>query len=115
MALYQSLRAGAHELRRTSEPFFAHEGPMLSGYQVANTDQPGILTLDRHVRLHSCEKGARCKHLNAETVWIRPIITRTASGEEIAEMGVGGGGGDLNQRAELVLESDVIIHQLMES
>jgi DNA cross-link repair 1C protein len=82
---------------------------------VANTEQPGILTLDSTVKLHSCEKGTKCHQLDDSTVWIRPIIARTASGQEICEMGVGGGGGDLTQNPELELESDTVVQKLMAS
>lgn len=92
----------------------APEGPALAGFKVGNHIQEGILTLDQDVRIHSCEKGTRCKcnAPNNNTVWIRPIITRL-NGEEISEMGVGGGGGDLTGRPELELDSDVVIQQLM--
>ena len=55
-----------------------------------------------------------CSAINENIVWIRPIITRTKNGYEIAETGIGGGGGDLAQRPELELDSDHILIQLLE-
>ena len=54
-----------------------------------------------------------CDRVNEKTVWIRPIITRTQYGE-IAEVGVGGGGGDLTRRPELDLDSDDKIDEFLE-
>jgi DNA cross-link repair 1C protein len=115
MRLYQSLRGDSNGADKLTGPFLAHEAPALTGYRVGNTDQPGILTLDNTVKLHSCDKGIRCSHLDGNAVWIRPIVARTSSGAEIAEMGVGGGGGDLTQRPELEIDSDAIIEQLLAS
>jgi DNA cross-link repair 1C protein len=115
MRLYQSLRGEFKGTDRFSGPFLAQEGPTLTGYMVGNTEQPGILTLDEKVNLHSCEKGIKCGHLNRRTVWIRPIVARMPSGQEIAEMGVGGGGGDLTRRPELELDSDVIIQKFLKA
>ena len=55
----------------------------------------------------------RCAAINDTTVWIQPIIARTRFGAEIAEIGIGGGGGDLNQRPEVELGSDDMIEQLI--
>lgn len=113
MSLYQSLNGEFSGGERLSGSYLSQEAPILTGHRVGNTDYPGILTLNTKVRLHSCENEIRCSHLNDQTVWIRPIITRTSSGQEIGEMGIGGGGGDLNQRPELELDSDAMIRQLM--
>jgi DNA cross-link repair 1C protein len=50
---------------------------------------------------------------NVNTVQIRPIITRTKVGAEIAEVGVGGGGGDLSQRPEVEFDSELMIDQFL--
>lgn len=113
MSLYQSLH-GLNGGERLSGFYLAREAPTLTGFRVGNTDHPGILTLDPTVRLHSCEKGVRCGHLGGDdTVWIRPIVTRLSSGEEICEMGMNGSGDGLTQPLEVELESDAMIQKLM--
>ena len=84
----------------------------MAGYLCVNTPQQGCLTDDQTVRLHSCEKGMHCPTINANTVWIKPIIARTKHGE-LAEVGVGGGGGDLAQNPELELDNAFVIDQLL--
>ncbi len=85
----------------------------MTGYKCGNTLQPGCLTNDTNVRLHSCERGVHCPVvLNENTVWIKPVVTRTQVGEEIEEMGIGGGGGDLTEHQELEVDN-AIIHQLL--
>jgi DNA cross-link repair 1C protein len=112
MRLYQSLRGYSSGERDLSRPFIAHEGPALTGYKCGNTPQSGCLTHDQSVRIHSCEKGMGCSAINEKTVWIHPIITR-ASGYEMGEIGIGGGGGDLTQRPELELDNDFAIERLL--
>ncbi len=114
MRLYQALRGDAIGTKEHPGPFISHEGPTLSGYTCANSAQSGCLTLDQNVRLHSCEKGMSCQGVDGKTVWIRPIITRTSSGTEIGEIGVGGGAGDLRQCPELELGTYNDVKQLME-
>jgi hypothetical protein len=112
LRIYQSLRGESAKQDKNSAAFLAHEGPVLAGYICGNTPQYGCLTDDQTVRLHSCEKGMHCPTISEKTVWIKPIITRTKYGE-MAEVGVGGGGGDLAQRPELELDSDFVIDQLL--
>jgi DNA cross-link repair 1C protein len=114
MRLYHSLYNDLNREDRLFGSYLAPEAPILTGYRVGNTDHPGILTLNHTVRLHSCEKGIRCSHLGDQTVWIKPIIAHTSSGQDICEIGIGGGGGDLNQQLEVELDSDTMIMQLME-
>jgi len=73
----------------------AHEGPVLAGYILGNNPKDGCLTSNSSVRVHSCEKGMKCPAITDKTVWINPIIARTRNGDELAEVGVGGGGNDL--------------------
>lgn len=81
------------------------EAPVLCGFKNGNHIQPGCLTSKEGVRIHSCERGTGCRVMDRDTdskvVHIIPIITR-AGGEEIAELGAGGGNGDLDQREQLV-------------
>lgn len=107
MRIYKSLVGDPSNGSSTTGPFISHEGPVLTGYQCGNAKQDGCLTENHDVRIHSCEKGLQCPVVsnNGKIVWITPIVTRTVDGEEIAEVGVGGGGGDLVQRPELEVSS----------
>lgn len=113
LRLYQSLRGDLNDKTNPSTIFSTHDGPVLAGYQCGNAPQKGCLTSDIDVRIHSCEKGMHCKSINESTVWIRPIVTRTKSGVEIGEIGVGGGGGDLTRRPELLLDNGLMIDQFL--
>ncbi|KAG9188520.1 hypothetical protein G6011_02443 [Alternaria panax] len=81
-----------------------HEAPALCGFRNSNHIQPGCLTSRENVRIHSCERGMGCSALdgdmNAKIVHIIPIVT-CADGFEVAELGAGGGKGDLDQKEEL--------------
>lgn len=114
MKLYESLRADSSHVNDSTASFHISEGPVLAGFQCGNSPQAGCLTSDMNARIHSCEKGIRCNAINDKTVWIRPIVTRTKLGVEIAEVGVGGGGGDLTQRHELQFDDDAVISQLID-
>ncbi|CBX97607.1 hypothetical protein IAQ61_001181 [Plenodomus lingam] len=93
------------------------EAPALCGFRNGNHVQPGCLTSQEAVRIHSCERGMGCRVMDQDesgkVVHIFPIITRTR-GAEIAELGAGGGQGDLDQK-EVIETGDVAnIRQLME-
>ncbi|KAI6375399.1 hypothetical protein MCOR25_002965 [Pyricularia grisea] len=107
MQLYKSLVTKGNPKDPYATQFqMGPEAAALVGFMCGNTAHPGCLTRDVNVRLHSCEKGNYCKPVqDAEAagtiVHIEPIITRLAGGEEVAEMGIGGGGDDLEREAEL--------------
>ncbi|KAH7344267.1 beta-lactamase-like protein [Pyrenochaeta sp. MPI-SDFR-AT-0127] len=86
------------------------EAPALCGFKNGNHIQPGCLTSKENVRVHSCERGAGCQTMDHDTdskiVHIIPIITRT-NGAEIAELGAGGGNGDLDQEEKIAM-SDLV-------
>jgi DNA cross-link repair 1C protein len=113
LRIYQSL-GGNLAGNSSIEPHLTREGPSLAGFKFGNQHHNGILTLDHSVKLHSCEKGTwcECNAANNTTVWIRPIIARV-NGNDIIEKGIGGGAGDLTQRPELELHSDLIVQELM--
>lgn len=98
MRIYNSLsRPHAH-----GQDNLCPEAPALVGFSVGNTFQPGCLTRDEKARLHSCEKGNYCSSVrDSRVVWVRPVVARLEGGEEISEVGVGGGGDDLEREAEL--------------
>lgn len=91
------------------------ESAALCGYEFGNHETPGCLTTDATARIHSCEKGAHCSVIDDATkvVHITPIISRTSSGIEVAEVGAGGGQGDLDQIHELEFGDLQSITQLM--
>jgi hypothetical protein len=94
-----------------------HEAPALCGFRNGNHIQPGCLTSRESARIHSCERDMGCQVMDndkeAKVVHIIPIITR-ANGTEIAELGAGGGKGDLDQKEELETGSLAEIGKLME-
>ena len=76
--------------------------PALVGFMCGNSPHPGCLTSDTKVRLHSCEKGNMCAVAQAPSVVrIQPVIAHLPSGGDLSEVGVGGGGDDLEREAEL--------------
>jgi len=110
LGLYRSLRGNSitNGGKDFSGPALSYEGSILAGYKCGNEDKEGILTHDQTVRLHSCEKATACSALNERNVvWIRPIICRNGN-NEVAEVGTGGGGGDLTQNPELELDETSI-------
>ncbi|KAF3761732.1 hypothetical protein M406DRAFT_49934 [Cryphonectria parasitica EP155] len=83
------------------------EAPALTGFTCGNRFQPGLLTSDDAVRLHSCEKGTRCSTMaDGRIVYITPIVAHLTSTSDMAEIGIGGGAGDLEQNEELVLSPE---------
>ncbi|KAJ4988856.1 artemis protein [Stagonosporopsis vannaccii] len=93
------------------------EAAALCGFRNGNHVQPGCLTSSESVRIHSCERGMGCNVLdnntNANIIHIIPIISRS-DGVEIAELGAGGGKGDLDQKEELETYDVAAIGRLME-
>jgi hypothetical protein len=104
----KSLRESGLEIR---------EAPALCGFRNGNHVQPGCLTSRESVRIHSCERGMGCRILDhdkdAKLVHIIPIVTR-ANGTDIAELGAGGGKGDLDQKEELETGDAAEIGKLIE-
>ena len=99
--------------KRAYDTYLAPEAPSLCGHWCGNNDQPGYLTNDQNVRLHSCEAGTGCKALNSpEVVWITPILTRSVDGD-VLEIGAGGGGGDLTQH-ELEVDDQNTTEELLQ-
>ncbi|KAI0594707.1 beta-lactamase-like protein [Biscogniauxia sp. FL1348] len=103
--LYKSLVTKQTDKRFASQTYLAKEAPYLAGFTCGNTQYNGCLTLDENVRIHSCEKGMGCSVTpNKPIVWIRPIVTHLKNGQDVAEVGIGGGGGDLTERINLMVE-----------
>lgn len=93
------------------------EATALCGFRNGNHIQPGCLTSQESVRIHSCERGTGCRVLDhdkeADIVHIIPIITR-ANDVDMEEIGVGGGKGDLDQKEELETGGMLELGKLME-
>jgi hypothetical protein len=104
----KSLRDSGLEIR---------EAPALCGFKNGNHIQPGCLTSRESVRIHSCERGMGCRVIDhdkeAKVVHIIPIVTRS-HGVEIAELGAGGGKGDMDQKEELETGDIATTSKLME-
>ncbi|KAJ3957580.1 hypothetical protein N0V92_005862 [Colletotrichum tropicale] len=102
MRVFSSLTGKASNDRFSSSIHLCPEAPALAGYICGNTPHPGCLTRDEHVRLHSCERGNFCSVVRgSRVVSIQPLVAHLSNGAEIAEVGVGGGGDDLERDAEL--------------
>ncbi|CAK1356677.1 unnamed protein product [Cercospora beticola] len=101
--LYSSLHNGA-------EPK-APEAYKLIRTRVGNEEREACLST-RYQRLHSCERGTGCTVFNNDFVRITPIVSRH-NGQEMAELGAGGGQGDLNQQHELEIDDSSIFQKLM--
>lgn len=100
--VYASLVAKDSKTKFGAQFHMTQEAPALVGFMCGNTQHEGCLTQDENVRLHSCEKGDYCKRVqDGPVVWIQPIIAHLPSGEDILELGIGGGGDDFKREAEL--------------
>ncbi|KAL2020411.1 hypothetical protein VTK56DRAFT_8454 [Thermocarpiscus australiensis] len=115
MMMFRSLVIKGSDNMFAPQLHLSPEAPGLVGFMCGNTYHAGCLTLDENVRLHSCEKGNYCQTVQKRSVvWIRPIITRLPDGRDVAEIGVGGGGEDLEREAELDYLSPDDIESLLE-
>jgi len=117
LRIFNSLVATSNNDKSALTSYHQHEAAALAGYHCGNAKQEGCLTDDSNIaRIHSCEKGTKCSIINnnPNVVWITPIVARLPDGTEIAEIGVGGGGGDLKQHAELELCSEADVDTFLE-
>ncbi|KAF5615823.1 hypothetical protein F52700_13259 [Fusarium sp. NRRL 52700] len=102
LRIYGSLKSNTPDSRFDTDIHLTPESPALTGHMCGNTPHPGCLTSDENVRLHSCEKGNLCEVAQRPTtISIQPIVAHLPTGEDLAEVGVGGGGFDLQREAEL--------------
>lgn len=114
MRVYRSLVSKDASNRYGAELHMAPEAPGLVGFMCGNGQHQGCLTTDERVRIHSCEKGNYCSTIQSSpVVWIRPIVAHLPNGQDVAEIGVGGGGDDLVRDAELDTLSPGEIHHLL--
>lgn len=102
LRIYGSLKSKTPDSRFETDIHLTPESPALTGHTCGNTPHPGCLTSEENVRLHSCEKGNLCEVAQRPTtISIQPIVAHLPTGEDLAEVGVGGGGVDLQREAEL--------------
>ncbi|KAL6854783.1 hypothetical protein ACO1O0_005908 [Amphichorda felina] len=116
MKIYKSLQMRSPENRFTADAHLSPEAPALVGYMCGNSPHQGCLTSDSTVRLHSCERGSMCAAAQgASVVHIQPVIAHLPGGADLAEVGVGGGGDDLEREAEIDLISQGDLQPLIGS
>jgi DNA cross-link repair 1C protein len=91
------------------------ESSQLCGYQFGNHFHPGCLTPDGAAAIHSCERGGGCSFIEDEKKCVRitPIVTRLQDGREVYEMGIGGGGGDIDQVKELEMADATVLEDFI--
>lgn len=114
MQIYKSLVRKDSSGKFANQTYLSKEAPSLVGFTCGNNQQPGCLTLDPHVRIHSCEKGTPCVVMQHKpVVWIRPIVAHLSNGHDLLEIGIGGGAGDLNKEVELqTLSAGDVAHMI---
>ncbi|KAI0973361.1 artemis protein [Xylaria arbuscula] len=114
MRVFRSLVTRPKDNRWAAQTHLAKEAPALVGFTCGNSPHEGCLTRDENVRIHSCQKGMGCSVMdNKPVVWIRPIVTHLKGGQDVMEVGIGGGGEDLTQATTLMPEDILEIFQLM--
>jgi DNA cross-link repair 1C protein len=102
MRIYESLTSKVKLRGVDTIVHLCPEAAALAGFMCGNAEQPGCLTRDTKVRLHSCEKGNYCDVIKAgPVVSIQPIIAHLDDGVDQLEMGIGGGATDLEREVEL--------------
>jgi DNA cross-link repair 1C protein len=102
LGIYNSLKTRISDGKSSREQHLSIEAPALTGFTCGNAPHLGCLTAEQNVRLHSCEKGNVCSVAQGPNiVRIQPVIAHLSTGNDIPEVGVGGGGDDLEREAEL--------------
>ncbi|KAK7737106.1 hypothetical protein SLS63_002897 [Diaporthe eres] len=108
MKVYESLR-----VKLDNENNYLHlspEAPALVGFPCGNRFHPGCLTRNPDVRIHSCEKGSGCpimqKAATGNVVWITPIVAHLRNDDDMVEVGIGGGAGDLGASDQVFLATE---------
>ncbi|EHK26812.1 uncharacterized protein TRIVIDRAFT_211265 [Trichoderma virens Gv29-8] len=114
LRIYNSLNAPSSEVRPSSGTHLTSTAAALTGFMCGNTPQPGCLTSDHNVRLHSCESGNMCAIAKrSSVVKIQPVVASFPDGGVIQEAGIGGGGEDLEREMELGIPSQSDLEDLL--
>lgn len=115
LCIYKSLNASSPESRSSIGSHLTSTAAALSGFMCGNSLQPGCLTANNDVRLHSCESGNMCSIARqSSVVRIQPVIASFPDGNVMHEAGIGGGGEDLEREMELEVPSTSDLHNLLE-
>ncbi|KKP02916.1 artemis protein [Trichoderma harzianum] len=102
LRIYNSLNTSSSETQLSSSTQLTSTTAALTGFMCGNMPQPGCLTSDHNVRLHSCESGNMCPVAKQSyVVRIQPVVASFPDGGVIQEAGIGGGGEDLEREMEL--------------
>ncbi|KAI7781934.1 DNA repair protein [Diaporthe eres] len=108
MKVYEALR-----VKLDNENNYLHlspDAPALVGFPCGNRFHPGCLTRNPDVRIHSCEKGSGCpimqKTATGNVVWITPIVAHLRNEDDMVEVGIGGGAGDLEASDQVFLATE---------
>ncbi|RFU81259.1 hypothetical protein TARUN_914 [Trichoderma arundinaceum] len=112
--IYNSLNRSSSESQSNFGAHLTANAAALTGFMCGNLPQPGCLTSDQNVRVHSCESGNMCsiaKH--PSVVRIQPVIASFPDGGFMHEAGIGGGGEDLEREMELGVPSQNDLHNLL--
>ncbi|KAL7941391.1 beta-lactamase-like protein [Trichoderma barbatum] len=114
LRIYNSLNTSSHETRPNLSAQLTATAAALTGFMCGNTPQPGCLTSDQNVRLHSCESGNMCAIAKrSSVVKIQPVVASFPDGGVIQEAGIGGGGEDLEREMELGVPSQSDLENLL--
>ncbi|KAK6956629.1 hypothetical protein Daesc_001908 [Daldinia eschscholtzii] len=114
MGIYKSLAIKSSDKRFAAQTHLTKEAPYLVGFTCGNNQREGCLTLDEDVRIHSCEKGMSCKMMETKPiVLIQPIIAHLRGGQDMVEVGIGGGGDDLTPKPTLEGEDILALLELI--
>ncbi|CAK3950547.1 Hypothetical predicted protein [Lecanosticta acicola] len=106
---------GVYKSLRQSDESKATEAFSLIGTQVGNVYHRGCLTTEQNdqCRIHSCEKGTACDIWQKPFVRITPIVSRLPNGQEMGEVGAGGGQNDLTRQVSLDVSNGAVYGFLM--
>ena len=115
MRIYEALIGKDDSGKSSTQTYLSKEAPALVGFTCGNHRIGGCLTLDDHVRIHSCEKGMPCQVMKDKPiVWFKPIVAHVKNQADRLEFGIGGGGEDLNKEAVLLALDDEGVASLVE-
>ncbi|KAI0376454.1 Metallo-hydrolase/oxidoreductase [Hypomontagnella monticulosa] len=116
LGVYKSLATKTKDDHFTAQTYLTKDAPYLVGFTCGNNQHEGCLTLDENVRIHSCEKGMGCSVMeNKPVVFIKPIVAHLKDGQDMVEVGIGGGGDDLTHKLSLDADDIRALLELIET